>query len=359
MDTTCLLDKPGMLGFNDKLVVDHQVPDYSILEESEYKYPVTDAYFGYATRGCPNKCSFCAVPKLEPFFQNYSPLKDQVEGIMEAYGPQKDLVLLDNNVLNSSKFKQIVEDILSLGFEKGARFEGRLRQVDFNQGIDARRLTNQNMKLLSRIALHSIRFAFDTPAIKTKYAQAVKLAGEHGVYRIGTYVLFNFNDTPSQFFERLDYSIKLNEKYDVQITSFPMKFVPFSAKDRSHVGKHWRRRLLRGIQCILLATRGMVSPNPVFFHTAFGETQEDFIRIVSMPEHYIIHRRKYADNETTDWTKLYHNLTASQKNSLYDILDNGHVTEEVIAETVGVRLKRILEHYVDESRKANATKISD
>jgi len=41
------------------------IPNYSILDQITYKYPVHDAYFAYASRGCVRKCSFCGVPKLE------------------------------------------------------------------------------------------------------------------------------------------------------------------------------------------------------------------------------------------------------------------------------------------------------
>src|SRR3990167_1320437 len=47
--------------------IEDLVPDYSILQqiESQYIYPVHDAYFAYASRGCVRKCHFCGVPKLE------------------------------------------------------------------------------------------------------------------------------------------------------------------------------------------------------------------------------------------------------------------------------------------------------
>ena len=44
--------------------IEELVPDYSILEQVDYRYPVNDAYFGYASRGCVRKCSFCGVPAL-------------------------------------------------------------------------------------------------------------------------------------------------------------------------------------------------------------------------------------------------------------------------------------------------------
>ena len=45
--------------------IEGYVPDYSILSQIDYEYPVRDAYFTYASRGCIRKCSFCGVPKLE------------------------------------------------------------------------------------------------------------------------------------------------------------------------------------------------------------------------------------------------------------------------------------------------------
>ena len=189
-------------------------------------------------------------------------------------------------------------------------------------------------------------------AMKPFYRKAVRLACENGMYRIGTYVLFNYLDTPKQFYERLEFSEKLNVKYDLQITSFPMKFVPFESKDRTHVGKYWKRRYLRGIQCILLATRGMVSPHDKFFYAAFGDDKEDFIRIVSMPEHYIIHRHKYESNYTEEWTKIYRKLSQGQKNELIDILEKGRVTQDTIINVKSERLKKILDHYLDEDKMA-------
>src|SRR6266545_3608244 len=37
--------------------IEDLIPDYSILDHIDYKYPVRDAYFAYASRGCIRKCS--------------------------------------------------------------------------------------------------------------------------------------------------------------------------------------------------------------------------------------------------------------------------------------------------------------
>ena len=61
-----LLNHPGDIDEGDTTIIDALPLDYSILDEIEYKYPANNAYFAYMTRGCVNKCRFCAVPKLEP-----------------------------------------------------------------------------------------------------------------------------------------------------------------------------------------------------------------------------------------------------------------------------------------------------
>ena len=79
-----LLNRPRMLDATSPQIVDHLIPDYSILDEVEYRYPTANAYIGYATRGCPNRCPFCAVPMIEPQFCHYTPLARQVRGLRNS-----------------------------------------------------------------------------------------------------------------------------------------------------------------------------------------------------------------------------------------------------------------------------------
>ena len=71
-----LLNHPGDIDADDDLIIDQLPLDYSILEEIDYIYPANNAYFAYMTRGCVNKCKFCAVPRLEPEYCDYISLKD-------------------------------------------------------------------------------------------------------------------------------------------------------------------------------------------------------------------------------------------------------------------------------------------
>lgn len=77
---------------------------------------------------------------------------------------------MDNNILASSKLSEIVDDLVSLGFERnnksykkiqGKRVVYQTRRVDFNQGIDARLLTEDKMAQLARLEIQPLRIAFD------------------------------------------------------------------------------------------------------------------------------------------------------------------------------------------------------
>ncbi len=117
-----LLDKPGVLDKDDKTIIDELTPDYSILEEIDHIYPENNGYYGYTSRGCIRKCSFCAVPKLEPVFKHSISISRHLKEVDEKYGARKNLLLLDNNVLASNKFPEIIQEIRDLGFVPGAKF---------------------------------------------------------------------------------------------------------------------------------------------------------------------------------------------------------------------------------------------
>lgn len=321
-----LLDKPGILDANDKQIIDTLPPDYNILNNIEYKYGIDDAYIGYATRGCPNHCGFCAVNRLEPTYINYLPIMKQIQSIERLYGAKQNLILLDNNVLASNKFEQIIKDIRDLGFEKGARYNGKTRWVDFNQGIDVRLLTKNKMELLSTINIKPLRLAFDHISLKDKYVRCIRQAVKCDITSLSNYVLYNYTDTPQDFYERLKINVKLNKELGIHIYSFPMKYIPLNAKDRNYIGKNWNRRLLRGVQCILLATMGKVGTNLEFFKAAFGETEEEFIEIAMMPDEYIINRAKNKFTKASAWRKEYRKLSNKERRNFIDLFrDYNHV----------------------------------
>ena len=119
---TGLFTDTSVVGDDNGINVDELPLDYDILEQVDYKYPAGDNYFAYTTRGCPNHCSFCAVPILEPSFHVTNNIIDQIRTIDEKYGPKQHLLLLDNNVLNTTNLKSLVDDLCAAGFGQGAKY---------------------------------------------------------------------------------------------------------------------------------------------------------------------------------------------------------------------------------------------
>ena len=278
--------------------IEDLVPDYCILEQIDYKYAVWDAYFAYTTRGCIRKCHFCGVPKLEGMQRDTDSLTSTVRAIEELYGPKKDLILMDNNVVASPRFKEIIAEIRDLGFVPGAKLQREgmripvQRRVDFNQGVDARILCKDAMYLreLATICLKPLRIAFDHLGVKKHYERAVRYAAEYGLTELSNYMLYNFYDDPADLFERMRLNVRLNEELGVRVWSFPMRYQPTDRPDRGHIGKKWSRYQLRSMQLILQATHGIVSGAPAFFKRAFGDTCEDFERILLLPHDFIFNR---------------------------------------------------------------------
>jgi hypothetical protein len=285
--------------------IEDLIPDYSILDQIEYKYPVRDAYFAYASRGCIRKCHFCGVPKLEGAQRDATPLTEFIQGVDRMYGPRRDLMLMDNNVVASARFKEIIAEIRDLGFIRGAKLKrdgervASLRRVDFNQGVDARILCKDRMYLreLSSICLSPLRIAFDHLGLKAPYETAVRYAHEFGLNDLSNYMLYNFHDTPADLFERMYLNVRLNEELSIRIYSFPMRYQPTDLPVRSHVGPKWNRYFLRSVQLVLQATHGVVSGEPEFFKAAFGATHDEFEGILARPHHMIFNRQYYERYE--------------------------------------------------------------
>lgn len=294
--------------------IEERIPDYSILGHVDYTYPVHDAYFGYASRGCIRKCHFCGVPKLEGAQKEMPPLTQLVEGVSDKYGAKKDLILMDNNITASSRYKEVMAEIRDLGFTPGAVLERdgkRLkRRVDFNQGVDARILAKSPMFLeeMATVCISPLRIAFDHIGIRKVYETSVRMAAENGITSLSNYMLYNFKDTPEDLYQRMKLNINLNEKLGIRIWSFPMRYQPVTLKDRSHVGEKWNRYYLRSFQIMLQATRGIVSGSPDFFRHAYGGSSEEFLRLLSYPHGMIFHREHYESGSGREVREEYETL---------------------------------------------------
>lgn len=165
-------------GLNNKLPddIEHCYPDYSLYPEL-----TKDTAFGFLTRGCPRACAFCIVAKKE----GRSSVK--VANLSEFWDGQKYIKLLDPNILACKDHLELLNQLS----ESNA-------QVDFTQGLDIRLTNEENIKLINKIKVKEIHFAWDNPKDNfekyfKKYASKAKHK-PHGHF--GTvYCLTNFNST--------------------------------------------------------------------------------------------------------------------------------------------------------------------
>ena len=425
-----LLDKPDDLGKSDDVIIDLLPPDYSILDEIDYKYPAADAYITYTTRGCIRKCSFCAVSKLEPEYKDHVKIFEQLKRTEKIFGAKRNLLLMDNNVLASKKFDEIVDEIKACGFAKGATYlppdeyffalknlrEGfndraylrktirlydelekklpenlagefytrreenfllsvagatkekifeldefvrplfkkyfkrnrLVRYVDFNQGLDARLIDEHKMARLAELNIKPMRIAFDHIEQREIYERAIRLAAKFGVRDLSNYLLYNFFDTPEDFYNRLKINIELCEELDVSIYSFPMKYCPIDDEkyfgNRDYIGRHRNKKFIRAIQAIINATKGKVGRGRTFFEKAFGKNLDEFKELLYMPETFIIYRVKYEDNLTEAWREKFLALDDAQRAEAEKIIAANKFSDEDIA-AASENLRALLKFY--------------
>lgn len=148
--------------------IDDIFPDYSI-------YPECDYAIGYLTRGCIRNCRWCIVPKKEGRIKPYRTWKELIRNDSDK------LILMDNNVLASDYGVLQMESLIGSGY-----------RIDFNQGLDARLVTDDIAEILSKLKwIRYIRFSCDTKAQIEPICKVMNMLLKYGVrpYKVFIYLL--------------------------------------------------------------------------------------------------------------------------------------------------------------------------
>lgn len=264
-----------------------------------------------------------AVTQLMKEIDTYEPyvsISDSIKRIDKEFGPKRDLLLMDNNVLRSPKFDQIIDEIKALGFEKGATFvnpkTGKtvVRHVDFNQGLDAFLLNEHKAQRLGELAIKPARIAFDHIEDEDVYVRAITLCARAGIDHMSNYLLYNGEDftgkghsyhadTPEDLFYRMHLTMELGENLTeelgrkIAIFSFPMRYIPLDNDQRGFIGANWNAKYLRALQCMLIPTQGKGIQGRSFFEADFGKTAEDFVMYLAMPERLLNKRGHFVERK--------------------------------------------------------------
>ena len=198
-------------------------------------------------------------------------------------------------------------------YKKTHKATKRKRIVDFNQGIDSRLITEANMDKLSEVNIYPLRIAFDHWKLKDVYEKSIRTAVNSGIKNLSNYLLYNFEDKPEELYHRLRMNVDLCEELGASIYSFPMKYHPINDKEffmnRDYIGKHWNRKFIRAVQAVLNSTKGKIGRGVEFFEEAFGRDVDEFVKILWMPETFIIYRRIYDAELRTRLADRYATVT--------------------------------------------------
>jgi len=195
--------------------IDCQQPDYSIYPQSICD---CNTAYGFLTRGCIRNCKWCIVPSKEGTIKPYSDIEDVLQG-------KKSAILLDNNILSCD-----------YGISQLYKISKMNVRVDFNQGLDARLVTQEISHILAKIKFinNTIRFSCDTSDMIntiTEVKKMLKNSGFNGTIFIYVLLSEDINECLSRIMA-LDYLSYENCKRTRKIQLFAQPFRSFISNNK-------------------------------------------------------------------------------------------------------------------------------
>jgi len=200
------------------------IPELDDLLPAYWLIPQWKSSILFSSRGCIRKCPFCSVPQLEPKFE----AKDSIKHLI--YPAHRKVVLWDNNILASPFCGNIFAELEETGLE-----------VDFNQGLDARLLTEEMAVNLRQLKIPILRLAYDSKGIKEPLREAITILKGLEVKgrRIIVYCLYNHLDSPEDFLERVQDLLSWG------VVSYPMRYQALEPGPKDeYISPNWTKEQL-------------------------------------------------------------------------------------------------------------------
>lgn len=179
--------------------------------EKDYSLYGKNRAIGFISRGCIRSCPWCIVHQKEGKLRRVATAEQVVNGYREA-------IFLDNNFLALPDCKSDLEWLIQ-----------NKTKIDFNQGLDARLVTDEIADLLAMCKWSNyIRFSLDTNSQKKDIEHVVTMLVNKGIKadNICVFMLIGHSGFESDY-ERLIYARELGVK------PRPMRYI-----DRNGVKQH-------------------------------------------------------------------------------------------------------------------------
>lgn len=287
-----------ILGYNDKVNVDILELDYDILWDISYEYPAADSYFIYTTRGCPRKCSFCAVKTLEPDFYDCNNISSQIKNVDLKFGVKKNLLIMDNNILYSDKLADSVNTLLKMGFGKNNNRIKKCNNMKFflTSLWERRRINKKYDNLLARIKKEFENLKFnriskkDEEILQTIVDSIGKISDEEWIGNLKAHEDYIINFFERYHFHKITRYVDFNQGLDARL---------FDEKKAEQLGK-------LAIKPCRIAFDDLKTKE-AYFNAMENAVKHD-IRYFS---NYLLYN--YEDTPEELWTRLYLNIQFCKK----------------------------------------------
>lgn len=192
------------------------VPEWIEIGPDVWGSPALTLHNPFATRtstGCPRRCAFCAIPKIEG-------------KLIELRFWENRPVIIDNNLLacDAGHFNKVIDGLKKWSW------------CDFNQGLDVRQMLSFHADRIAELNNPIIRLSFDHVSVESDFMHSFELLSHAGIPKsqIRVYVLIGYDDTPEDALYRLELVRSLG------IRPNPMRYQPLDSKVKNeYVTPDW------------------------------------------------------------------------------------------------------------------------
>ena len=183
------------------------------LEKLKPDFNITglDYSYGFTTRGCPNKCEWCVVPKIEGKQNIIVNWKEQIDITKRVF------YAFDNNIYSCGSVH--FENVLKYCHENNIK-------IDCNQGMDAE-IFHKNKKIQEVFLKYpkvweNIRFAWDSDRVNDSIIFMMDFMVKYKIkakYKL-LYMLYDSDDSPETVFKRMQIVNNHPAKYWIKLMRF-------------------------------------------------------------------------------------------------------------------------------------------
>jgi len=243
-------------------------PDFEI---TKYKYS-----YGFTSRGCPNKCKWCTVPKLEGKQNIVKNWKTQINTDL------KEFHAFDNNLLATGS--EHLENVLKYCYDNNIQF-------DCNQAMDAE-ILHKNKEIQAAFLKFpdiwiDLRFAWDSNRVNKSvpfvmdFLNDNNISGKVNIF----YMLYDAYDKPEIVYNRVKTILNHKGKYAIKM----MRFIDLESGVLLHkwggVGDLWAF-------VIGLIPTGIISRGKYWSYMFKGDFQEFMNKAIYARNYKILKRGK-------------------------------------------------------------------